>query len=920
MPWTEEFLGRENDAMPLPGTGFLTTDRYLVIQSWDEWLAQVTGISACQAVGQPINELLPDLEERGVLARLQRVVTQGTVEVLTPHLHGPLIPCPVQTPSPYFELMQQRVTAAPLFRDDQVVGAIITIEDVTSSMDRQLTLRARLHAGDEEAHLEAAQSLAQEGSPEAVQALVEALGDASWQVRRAAVEALAQVGGEYLTDTVLAGLASDHDNLSVLSGTLGVLALTSADLHRSLIELLHHPDADVRIYAAQALANQRAPEVIPALLEALDDPEPNVRYHAIEALGKLRAKVAVDRLLDIAETRDFYLAFPALDALARIGDTRAATRVAALIDDDLLRPAVIDALLVVGDETAVQPLVAELNRGEAPAAPIAQALVAIAARYQQRYGEGGYIADLVRNTLQPEGQRALLQALREASSADQPVLVRVLSWLDDPAVARALARLLGEPTTRNEIVETLVRQGRRMTPLLLRLLSDEDEEIRRAAVMALGRIGDPRAVPALIDLLDAEPGLISVVAGALAKIGSLEAFEALLAHIGHPHRAVRQSIVGALNSLGHPQMAQRVALLLEHDDPHVREAAVQIAGYFGYEECIEQLIDRCYDPNESVRCTALEHLPLLDDPRAMSILRQALRSEIPRERAAAVYGLVQLDSAQIVPYLAEALDDADQWVRFFAARGAGYLASPELIESLLQHAQNDPAIPVRLEAIGALGQIGGPRAVAALTPLADDVEPDVARVAVEALGKIGLPEALPPLLSALQTTRGERRITVIEALSRRDEPQVVVALQRVAATDKTPEVIDAAVEALARIGTGPAIAALIELTADPLRREASVKALSQLPLEQLDAIAEGLMHPLPEVRCAVIEALARMKNAPATQRLSVALNDTQAEVRLTAASALRRLGSYYAERELLARLRVEPDESVRSAIAALLHR
>ncbi|GAB4411795.1 MAG: hypothetical protein Kow00106_06200 [Anaerolineae bacterium] len=906
--------------MSLPGTGFLTTDRYLVVQAWDDWLAQITGISASQAVGQPLGELVPDLQERGMLARLQQVVTLGTVEVFTPHLHGPFIPCPVQTPSPHFELMQQRVTAAPLFRDDRVIGAIITIEDVTPALDRQLSLRTHLQSDDEQTRRQAAQALAQEGTPEAIQTLVEAFTDTSWHVRRAAVEALAHYGGEHLADSVLAELESNHDKLSVLSGTLGVLALTSADLHHSLIEFLRHPETDVRIYAAQALANQRAPEVIPALLQALDDPDPNVRYHAIESLGKLRARLAVDPLLDIAETRDFYLAYPALDALATIGDTRAATRVAALIDNDLLRPAVIGALLTLGDENAVQPLVAELNRARTPALPIAQALAAIAARYQQRFGEGEYIADLVRNALTPVGQRALLQALEEANPADQPVLVRVLSWLDDPAVARVLARLLGEPTTRDEIVETLVRQGRRMTPLLLRLLNDEDGEIRQAAVMALGRIGDPRTAPALTDLLDAEPELIPVVAGALAKIGSLEAFEALLAHIGHPNRAVRQSIVGALNSLGHPQMAQRVATLLEDDDPHVREAAVQIAGYFGYKECAEQLIAHCYDSDEAVRCTALEHLPLLDDPRALDILRQALESPSARERAAAVYGLTQLDSARVIPFLAQALEDEDQWVRFYAARGAGYLASPELFENLAHHAQHDPAIPVRLEAIGALGRIGGQRAVAALIPFTEAAEPDMARVAIEALGKIGLPEALPPLLAALQATRGERRLIVIEALSRHDEPQVVAALQRVAATDQTPFVIEAAVEALVRIGTGPAIAALIELTADPVRREACVNALSQLSLEQLDAVAEGLMHPVPDVRCAVIEALARMKSAPATERLSLALNDTQPEVRLAAVSALGRLGSYYGERDLLARLRVEPDETVRSAIAALVHR
>ncbi len=51
--------------------------------------------------------------------------------------------------------------------------------------------------------------------------------------------------------------------------------------------------------------------------------------------------------------------------------------------------------------------------------------------------------------------------------------------------------------------------------------------------MALGRIGDRRATPALVAALE-EPELAVPAAGALARIGDAAAFDALLALVGDP--------------------------------------------------------------------------------------------------------------------------------------------------------------------------------------------------------------------------------------------------------------------------------------------------------------------------------------------------------------------------------------------------
>ncbi len=79
--------------------------------------------------------------------------------------------------------------------------------------------------------------------------------------------------------------------------------------------------------------------------------------------------------------------------------------------------------------------------------------------------------------------------------------------------------------------------------------------------MALGRIGDRKATLALVAALD-DPELALPVAGALARLGDADAFDALMGLLGHADSAVRQAAIAALNSIGHPDMPARIDGLL----------------------------------------------------------------------------------------------------------------------------------------------------------------------------------------------------------------------------------------------------------------------------------------------------------------------------------------------------------------------
>jgi HEAT repeat protein len=719
---------------PQVEVGVFTTDARLIVQVWDSTLARLTGISEESASGRALTELLPDLEKRALLTRFKRSLDEGVVEVLAPAFHHYLIPCAPVTPAKHFAKMQQRVTIAPLRDGNSIAGLIVTVEDVTARLEQERELATHLAQGDEATRLSAAEKLSEAESLD-VKPLLGALSDESWMVRRAAVKGVAQRAAPEAIAALLSSVVVNHQNPSLLNSALQVLTSSNVDTLSPLLELLRSAEPDLRMQAALALGEQRDARAVTALMEALQDDDTNVRYHVIEALGKLKATEAVDPLVEIVEAKDFFLSFAALDALAKIGNVSVAPRIVPLLEDELLREPAINLLGQLGDDTVVPPLATLLNTPSAPADLIADALAAISDRYEKEYAEGIYIADLTVREISPTGIQSLLDALETPGKQNLRSIAMVLGWLKRPGVERALTRLMGREDLRDEIIEALVRHGRATLDLLIAQLGAEDLEVRRAAVVALGRIGDMKATRAVVDKLSDE-SLTIEAANALARIGDPDAVDGLLNLVGNNDASIRQAAVSALNSLV-PPSPERIIPLLNDPDPNVRESAVKIAGYFGYPESVNHLLKLCDDTVEQVRCAAIEHLPYLDDERVFDVLAQAIKEETPKVRAAAARALGNMDNPQVVQKLVEGLADEDIWVRYFSARALGRRGSEDGVGALEKVIEKEQFNHVRIAALDSLGQIGGPRIAGFVGGLVDDVDPDVRHAARVALEKSG---------------------------------------------------------------------------------------------------------------------------------------------------------------------------------------
>jgi HEAT repeat protein len=907
--------------------GILTTDTDLVVKSWDAVLERMTGIPAARALGRPLHALSPDLGERVPLDLLTGPLTSGAVQVLAPALHKFLIPCAPLEQSSEFDRMQQRVVVGPLLDDERAVGLVITIEDVTARLERERQLARRLRQDDPAERIAAIEQLAAVQQADGLGALESALGDEDWTVRRSAVQALAARRDAPLVDAIVAALRDGHHNFSLLSSALQLLSLTGVDVTDALVSLMHNPDADVRIQAALALGGRPRPEAVAALVAALDDVDVNVRFHAIEALGKQAHPMAVERLVAIAASREFFLAFPAIAALVRIGDPLAVPSLAPLLDDRVLAPVAAEAIGRLGDEDAVESLVHALNTFASPPEPIVDALVEIHQRYWTLFSETAAIEDRVGRTISTAGIRLVLDALPRASGDTLKHLVIALSWLNDPAIPAALARVLGSAEVRHELVEAFVRFGASASVCLVQHLQTDDVEAQRSAIVALGRMGDGRAAPPLIEMLadEDERALWVLVCGALARLGDQRAFDALLEKLGDADAAVRQAAIGALNSIGHPAMGRCILSMIDSPNRLVRESAVRIAGYFGYPECTGPVLIRCHDEDETVRAAALEHLPYFDSPHALGVLATALEKDTPRVRAAVAHALGSMPDVQAAQLLTQALYDSEPWVRYFAAIGLGRQGHRPAVRALIRLAESDPAVHVAAAALDALASIGGEAAVNALGTVAvNGGERGLA--ALRALGRVPSAAAVEILQRALRNSDTAVRVIAVDALAAQGSAEAIGALAWTATADVDVDIARRAIHGLRDVANRrpsaarQAVAALVEMLRDPMRRDEALEALGRLAPSAVPHLTEAAGAADSVVKRRILEAVGRYADPAASATLRRALSDEDPAVRRIAIASLARVGARGLNQRLTSIAQSDPSPGVRQAATAALHR
>ena len=485
---------------------------------------------------------------------------------------------------------QALVAAIDQATDDEIQGVILVASWLPQAgIDAALARQLRR----ESVRRFAADRLGRRGSSAApfIEAMV---SDPDIEIQRAAAFALGGISSASSAPTLLAMLNDEPDSslIIVIAAALGSIGDASA--FPTLITFLDHPETTVRQAAIGAISSIAHPEMEATVSAAFADSSPRVRESAARIASYFTYASCLDRIIAACADDDVTVRRAAVESLAMFEDDRAWAAVRHALASDAeatVRAAAARSLAGSADSTsraAIRSALADRDlwvryyaaraaaRVEPPDADLVAAL--------------GTCVEHDRANPVRVAAIETLAALGASSQSD--ALLRAATSIDDDvssAALRALGRLpgdqslvaLGAPlastsTGRSHAaLDALALLGASAGPAVAQIdaiaRDARDGALSRRAIATLGRIGDQRAIRALLSL-GANPALFADVVGALASdddehVASLEAL------LGDASEIEKGLVVAALARAHHARAATIIAKLVDDSSPNVRRWA-----------------------------------------------------------------------------------------------------------------------------------------------------------------------------------------------------------------------------------------------------------------------------------------------------------------------------------------------------------
>ena len=273
---------------------------------------------------------------------------------------------------------------------------------------------------------------------------------------------------------------------------------------------------------------------------------------------------------------------------------------------------------------------------------------------------------------------------------------------------------------------------------LLQAADDEHARVRIEAIYALGVIAQTpfpsEFDAALVKVLDHyDPAMRAAAAEVVGRLRVTSAGDALIRAVNDSNRAVRYA---SIRSLGHIREERAVKALTDQLTFYGRGegawAALDALARIAHASSIPVFKSRLTDKDPYLRRAAAEGLGRSGDTSESAALEVAVGTD-PSEmvRAATAFAL-QKAGRNYVSRLVESLDSpkvVPQVADYFIELG------PAVVPVLVPHLQ-DPDAAIRGNVALVLGAIGGDAVLAALQPLTQDKDKDVARAAMHAIERI----------------------------------------------------------------------------------------------------------------------------------------------------------------------------------------
>lgn len=564
---------------------------------------------------------------------------------------------------------------------------------------------------------------------------------------------------------------------------------------------------------------------------------------------------AVKELIKALKGRNERIARGAAETLGRIGGERATDALIAALGDEevLIRGAAALALAEMGAPGAVAPLIEMLHETY-------PGMASAAARALGKIGDERAVEPLTRifNDPNAHAREAAGEALGKiGATGGVEALIRGLATED--------AEVLGRR------INALVSAGAEAVEPLIAALDNDSWQVRAGAVRALGEIGDSRAIDPLSALIEGgEPG---------ERPTSREAVPRVTAAGGAGESYVRSAAVAALGQIGGPRVVPALIVRLKDPDPRVREAAVTDLGKLDDPRVVEAIAASLKDDSSSVRMSAAAALRRRKDAGAVEALIAALDDEDAFVRSGAVRALGEIGDRRAVEPLIGCLDDPHVRVRSDAAGWLGKLGDERAVEPLIG-CLDDPYESVRSDAVEALSRLGGEKAIARLCEVLKDKDMRVRQTAARELRRMKDRRAIPMLKAALTDESTLDKGLVREVLEEIDPPSVEELAARMGSAQASEQAQQDAARELARRGE-PGIKVLAKILEDKASKVRTVAARALGRSRDRGAIASLIAATKDgdgEVRKAAAWGLAWFNTPETRSVLDAALEEDALEI------------------------------------------
>jgi HEAT repeat protein len=495
--------------------------------------------------------------------------------------------------------------------------------------------------------------------------------------------------------------------------------------------VLHDEGVEVAPSDAPTAGTPFGPARAPDLRALLADTDPAVRRRAALAIGRVGRVEGVPPLLTALSDPEDAVRAAAAFALGLIGSDTAVEPLEAILNDASasVRGRAVEALGLIGRPTAAAPI------ADAAAASCAPVLAPLSAD-----AEGA-------------GANADVEFCKLALFA----LVRLGDYHH---LARVALDQTGQPvSTWWPIAFALQRIGdKRAVPALLKLAAADGVYTPAFALRGLAAAGERSAGP-IAQAVMARPNVdVRLRVAAIRAVGELGggmAADALLtlARSKDTPRNVALEAVAALGASGDARAFDALLDLLTDPWPAMRAAALTAAARTNPDNFLVVASGLPADPDWSVRAALASVFATLPAEQVRAGLLDLSRDKDPRVQGPALRALARVGAPELTSRLFEALQSDDFVVRATAAELIGETKPAEGIDRLTAayaRGNTDASYIARAAALAALAKYGTEPAKVVLHQALDDKSWPVRWRAAELLRSLGETGAQPSLPAPLR--------------------------------------------------------------------------------------------------------------------------------------------------------------------------